>query len=102
MNVPAALIRLTPAAVLAVVLAACGGGGDSNTPVPAPAPVPPSIAPTPTCTGSGTFSIVGDVSVVVGKAAGAVLAGCTGAVSNVQWTQTVGPALTLISSKSRR
>ena len=100
MNVSAALIRLTPAAVLALVLTACGGGGDSNPPAPAPV-VPPSIAPTPTCTGSGTFSVVADASVVAGKAAGAVLAGCTGAVSNVQWVQTAGPAVTLISSKSQ-
>ena len=101
MNVPVALIRLTPAVVLALVLAACGGGGDSNAPAPAPTPVPPPIAASPTCTGSETFSVVADAGVVAGKAAGAVLAGCTGAVSNVQWTQTAGPAVTLISSKSQ-
>src|SRR4029453_10001486 len=98
MNVSAALIRLMAAAMLTLVLAACGGGGDANTPVPAP--VPPAPAPTPTCTGTRTLSVVADASGVAGKAAGAVLAGCTGAVSNVQWTQTAGPAVTLLSSKS--
>lgn len=102
MNPPSASIRLTLVASLALVLTACGSGGDSNTPPPAASPVvPPAVAPTPTCTGTGAFSVVADGSVVVGKAAGAVLAGCTGAVSNVQWAQTAGPAVTLISAKSQ-
>ncbi len=102
MKTASALIRLTLAAALALVLTACGSGGDSNTPPPAPPTVvPPTVAPTPTCTGTGAFSVVADGSVAVGKAAGAVLAGCTGAVSNVQWTQTAGPAVTLISAKSQ-
>ncbi len=102
MNPPSASIRLTLVASLALVLTACGSGGDSNTPPPAASPVvPPAVAPTPTCTGTGAFSVVADGSVVVGKAAGAVLAGCTGPVSNVQWAQTAGPAVTLISAKSQ-
>jgi hypothetical protein len=98
MSARAALIRLTLAALSGLVLAACGGGGDSNSSPPAP---PATIAPTPTCTGAGTFSVVADMSVAVGKAAGAVLAGCTGAVSNVQWTQTAGSAVPLSSAKSQ-
>ena len=101
MTVPTASIRPTLAALFTVFVAACGSGGDSSSP-PAPAPVvPPAMALAPTCTGSGAFSIVGDASVAVGKAAGAVLAGCTGAVSNVQWTQTAGPAVTLTSAKTQ-
>ena len=105
MNASAALIRLSFAFLFGLVLSACGSGGDSSTP-PTPAPVvPPPIAPSLTCTplrfGGATFSAVADASVAVGKAAGAVLAGCIGAVSNVQWTQTAGPAVTLLSAKSQ-
>ena len=101
MNVPTALIRLTLVALSGLALAACGGG-DSDSPPPAPPPViPPLVGPAPTCTGAESFSVVADTSVVVGKAAGAVLAGCTGALSSVQWTQTAGPSVALISAKSQ-
>lgn len=101
MNVPTALIRLTLAALSGLALAACGGG-DSDSPPPTPPPViPPLVGPAPTCTGAENFSVVADTSVVVGKAAGAVLAGCTGALSSVQWTQTAGPSVALISAKSQ-
>ena len=97
MNALPAVIRLTLATWLVVALTACGSGGDSST----PPVVPPAVAASPTCTGSSAFSVIADASVAVGKAAGAVLAGCTGVVSNVQWTQTAGPAVTLISAKSQ-
>lgn len=101
MNVPTALIRLTLVALSGLVLAACGGG-DSNSPPPAPPPVvPPAVGPAPTCTGAESFSVVADASVAVGKTAGAVLAGCTGALSRVQWTQTAGPSVALISAQSQ-
>ena len=98
----AALIRLTLVALSGLVLAACGGGGDSSSPPPAPPPiVPPAAGPAPTCTGPENFSVVADTSVVVGKTAGAVVAGCTGALSGVQWTQTAGPGVALISARSQ-
>ena len=99
MSKPDALSRLLISWVSVLLLAACGSG-DSSTPAPAPV-VPPSIAPSPTCTGSGTFSIVADASVAVGKSAGVVLAGCNGALTNVQWTQTAGPTVSLLSNKSQ-
>ncbi len=89
------------AASVVVVLAGCGsGGGGGSSPTPPPV-TPPSSGPSPTCTGSGTYSVVADTTVFVGKAAGAVLAGCTGSVSEVQWTQTGGPAVTLLSDKTQ-
>jgi hypothetical protein len=39
--------------------------------------------------------------VAVGKVAGAVIAGCSGALSEIQWTQTGGPAVTLMSAKGQ-
>ena len=80
MNAPARIDSAVAFALsLALVLAACGGGGDSSPPAPAPVRCRRRLRRTPTCTGSGTFSVVADASVAVGKAAGAVLAGCTGA-----------------------
>jgi hypothetical protein len=87
------------AAVVVGVLAGCGGGGD-GAPAPSPAP-PPSAGPSPTCRGTDAYSAVADTGVVVGKAAGAVLAGCVGPVTNVQWTQTGGPGVALLSAKSQ-
>lgn len=81
-------------------LMGCGGSGDSNV-APAPSPPPPSLAASPTCTGSEAFSAVADSTVVVGKAAGAVLAGCSGAIRNVQWSQTAGAPVELISAKTQ-
>ena len=93
------LIRCALCVHLALVLTACGGGGGS-TPAPAPIPVPPPVVPT-TCTGAEAFSVLADASVMVGKAAGAVLAGCSGPISNVQWTQTAGPGVALLAAKTQ-
>ncbi|MGZ8255061.1 MAG: hypothetical protein ACXWVT_09430, partial [Burkholderiaceae bacterium] len=87
------------AAVVVGILAGCGGDDGG---APAPSPVPPASAgPSPTCRGTDTYSAVADTGVVVGKAAGAVLAGCVGPVTNVQWTQTGGPGVALLSAKSQ-
>ncbi|MGH6611220.1 MAG: PKD domain-containing protein, partial [Burkholderiaceae bacterium] len=83
------------------VLVACGGGDSNGTPAPAPAPPPPSIGASPTCTSTEAFSAVADVTVAVGKVAGAVVAGCNGAISNVLWTQTAGPTVALLSAKTQ-
>jgi len=47
------------------------------------------------------FSAVADAVVAVGKVAGAVIAGCTSRLTEVVWTQTGGPAVTLMSAKSQ-
>jgi len=39
--------------------------------------------------------------VAVGRTAGAVVAGCSGALSNVSWQQTGGPAVTLLSARTQ-
>ena len=95
---------LSAALFASALLAGCGG--DSSAPAPAPAPPPPpppvTIGPTPTCTVAGdTFSVVADASVPVGRTAGAVVAGCSGALQNVTWQQTGGPAVTLQSARSQ-
>jgi hypothetical protein len=87
------------AAVVVGVLAGCGGGGGGGS---APTPVPPLTGSSPTCTGSEAFSAIADVNAVVDKAAGAVVAGCAGPITNIVWTQTGGPTgVTLLSAKSQ-
>lgn len=85
--------------LLTALIAACGGGSDSSAPPP-PVPAPPSVGAS-TCTGPEAFSVVADASVAVGKVAGAVVAGCSGAVTNLNWTQTAGAAVMLLSSKTQ-
>src|SRR5512134_3525538 len=90
--------RRIATALLLSLLAACGGDDNGTTPAP---PAPPSTGPSPTCTGAEAFSAVADAAVAVGKVAGAVIAGCTGALSEVLWTQAGGPAVTLMSAKGQ-
>ncbi|HET9025833.1 MAG TPA: hypothetical protein VFN64_14770, partial [Burkholderiaceae bacterium] len=94
---------LLVAVALAGLLAGCGGGGDGGgTVAPPPAP-PPSVGASPTCTVAETASAFADATVAVGKAAGAVIAGCAGPISEVQWTQVSNgaPAVTLMSAKTQ-
>lgn len=60
---------------------------------------PPAAAAS--CAGSDAFSVVGDTTLTVGKAGGLTLAGCTGALSAVNWTQTAGPAQPLLSARTQ-
>jgi len=95
-------LRLLFAAGTAVLLAAACGG-DSSSPAPSPAPVPPPPTnPTPTCTVTGqSFSVAADVSVQLGRVAGAVIAGCSGPLRDVVWQQTGGPPVTLLSARTQ-
>ena len=77
------------ALALAGFLSACGGGGDS-----APPPAPGG------CT-AASFQVSADATVTVGKAGGATIASSCGALSNVSWRQTAGPALSLISARTQ-
>ena len=53
----------------------------------------PAPVPTVTCTSpADAFTAFAPAAAVVGKASGAAVAGCTGALSEVVWTQTAGPA----------
>jgi hypothetical protein len=73
-----------------VVIAGCGGGGGS-------APAPPLVCADP----AAIFSTYADASIAVGKAAGAVIAGCSGPLANVRWTQTAGPSVALLSDRTQ-
>jgi hypothetical protein len=53
------------------------------------------------CPGSDAFSVVGDTALAVGKAGGLALAGCSGALSAVSWTQTAGPAQPLLAARTQ-
>lgn len=92
-----ALARLLAALLAALTLGSCGGGDDKPS-----TPPPAAGAPSPTCvSASDAFSLVADTSVAVGGAAGAVLAGCSGALSAVSWTQTAGPGVALLSARTQ-
>lgn len=86
------------AAMVVAVLAGCGGGDGGGS---VPAPLPPTAGPSPTCTGPEPFSAIADTAAVVGKAAGAVVAGCTGPIANIVWTQTSGPTVALLSATTQ-
>ncbi|HET7772739.1 MAG TPA: hypothetical protein VFK82_02830, partial [Burkholderiaceae bacterium] len=79
---------------LTVALAACGGGGGGGA-------SPPPLATTGICAAGGAFVVSADTTVDVGKTATALVAGCAGAISNPVWTQTAGPAVTLLSARSQ-
>jgi hypothetical protein len=82
----------------ALLLSGCGGDSASGP----TGPTAPPISPSPTCTNAAQpFSVVADASVAVGRTAGAVVAGCSGALSNVSWQQTGGPAVTLLSARTQ-
>jgi hypothetical protein len=77
------------ALALAGLLAACGGGGDG-------APPPP-----PGACSAASFQLTADTTVAVGKAGGATIASSCGALTNVAWRQTAGPALSLVSARTQ-
>ncbi|KPF70048.1 hypothetical protein IP84_04185 [beta proteobacterium AAP99] len=84
---------------LSLALAACGGGGGAGSTPPPPPPSPPTGSGI--CSQGGAFAVSSDASVDVGKTATAMVAGCAGAITNPVWTQTGGPAVTLLSAKSQ-
>jgi hypothetical protein len=80
------------------MMTGCGGDAESGP----TGPTAPPLNPSPTCTNAAQpFSVVADASVAVGRTAGAVVAGCSGALSNVSWQQTGGPAVTLLSARTQ-
>jgi len=96
------------AGVFALTLAACGGvapgAGGSTGSSSSPSPTPATPAPTPAATTSSCVTgvqLTADTSIVVGKTAGAVIAGCTGPVSNPVWTQTSGTTIPLTSATTQ-
>ena len=94
------LRRVPASAALCAALLMTGCGGDSTS--DPTGPTTPTINPSPTCTNATQpFSVVADTSVAVGRTAGAVVAGCSGALSNVTWQQTGGPAVTLLSARTQ-
>ena len=82
------------------VIVANTAGSDAST--DAVLTVFPLPAATVTCTIPGAAaSAFADSSAAAGKASGALIAGCTGAVTDPVWTQTAGPAVALLSDKSQ-
>jgi hypothetical protein len=79
-------LRFPVALLVAVVVAGCGG--DDSTPSGG------------TCS-SDAFRVTADASIPLGKAAGATLASSCGAVTDVQWRQTAGATVSILSAQSQ-
>jgi hypothetical protein len=79
------LFRLPGAILVATLLASCGGGS---------APVEPPVKP------CDKVQIVADGSVAAGKTAGATVLSCSGLLTDINWTQVSGPALTLLAART--
>jgi hypothetical protein len=62
----------------------------------------PTPAPAVTCTSpEDAFTALGTADAAVGKAAGAIVAGCSGPLPEVVWTQTNGPPVALLSDRTQ-
>lgn len=81
---------------LCLGLAGCGGGGS-----PTPAPPPPAPGPETGCSNPSTVQLISPAAATVGRNAEVGVAGCsTRLVLEPVWTQTAGPAVTLMSARS--
>lgn len=90
--------RLALLAAGVVSLSSCGGGGGDTPPAPPPSP-PPAAG---VCASAGAlYSIYATAATAPGKNAAAAVVGCSGAIGSAQWTQTGGPAVTLLSDKTQ-
>ncbi len=85
--------RCAAAALVLALLASCGGGGGATEPDPAP--------PSGLCDSGVAFGTVTRAPARVGKNAAAALLGCSGVIGAPRWTQTAGPAVTLLSDQSQ-
>ncbi|ALT78681.1 hypothetical protein AT984_17275 [Paucibacter sp. KCTC 42545] len=91
---------------LLLFLAACGGGGGSGaagneppTPTPTPLPVP---ALSSQCEAGSVARLALEAAPPAGRNTELALLACEGAtLSGLQWTQTAGPALNAMSSRSQ-
>jgi len=91
---------LGAASVLSLALVGCGGGGGGGSGVTTdPAPQPPTAAAP--CDGGVAVATVQSAGALVGKQAAAAVLGCTGAITDPQWTQTSGPSVSLLSAQAQ-
>jgi len=90
---------LGAALVLSLGLSGCGGGGGGSGVASGPAPQPPAAAGP--CDGGAAVATVQSAGALVGKQAVAAVLGCTGAITDPQWTQTSGPAVSLLSAQTQ-
>lgn len=96
-----AIISTTVAISLTTLLAGCGGGGGSNAPGTPTNPTPDFTRLTPLKSENG-LSVFGNDIIDVNASAGFVVLADSGeSLTNVQWEQTSGPALTLLADQSQ-
>jgi hypothetical protein len=89
--------RFMVAASLCAGLAACGGGGGQT-----PAPPPPAPGNGEGCPNSTTIRLIADNAPTAGRSVEAAVGGCSVAlIRDPVWTQTSGPAVSLLSHRSQ-
>lgn len=92
---------------MAVALVACGGGSDSNqnnaeSPSLNPIGNTPSVGDLPPILDTGNALVYGQQQAIVGEALGfAVVPKSGNSISSVNWSQTAGPALSILASNSQ-
>lgn len=93
------LTRSLALSFLSLLLVACGGGGGDGT---APSPAPEQVPPLGTqCLAGSVARLALPAAPVVGRNQEVLLQACGSQVlDNVQWRQTDGPALPLLSARS--
>ncbi|MCW5661578.1 MAG: hypothetical protein KIT60_28085 [Burkholderiaceae bacterium] len=82
--------RVLLCAGLLGALASCGGGSSE------PAPSHSGL-----CASGVSHGVVARAQASVGKNAAAAVLGCSGAIGQPRWTQTTGPAVTLLADKTQ-
>ena len=93
-----------PALILSLLLAACGGGGGGSSATPTPSPTPtPSGPPAlgPQCQSGSVARLALPTAAAAGRNQELALLACSGAqIDSVQWRQTGGTTLSLLSARS--
>ncbi|MFO1226914.1 hypothetical protein [Roseateles sp.] len=93
-----------PALFLSLLLAACGGGGGGSSATPTPSPTPtPSGPPAlgPQCQSGSVARLALPTAAAAGRNQELALLACSGAqIDSVQWRQTGGTTLSLLSARS--
>ncbi|MDI4632979.1 hypothetical protein J7U46_07950 [Pelomonas sp. V22] len=95
------LARCTALAASLVLLGCGGGGGGAGSSSTTTTPTTPTTPVNLVCSAGTPSAQVLIDGPLVGKQAAAAIAGCSGPISKLQWTQTSGPTVSLLSAQTQ-